>query len=138
MGVSTHRFIAMFILINICIGLALTIYTDPTTVTTTVFTESIDEQEQYEQDIQTDEGIYGTVKSSADRQQEAHVGNPLIWGWRILKLFIYSLYPFGLIHFTYSTTIELFIAIIITLFRTIVMSMAIVEGYMLFINKKQN
>lgn len=137
--IGTHRLLLLLIAINMVTGFAMEIYHDPTNENNDQITTEQQLMEQYEEEIQSNEGIWGGVKRRASDLFENTIGNPIKWGYTILKIFIRGLNPFSFSASDFTHPIEQAIANILILFRSLLMGVVVgVSAYMFFKNKSTN
>lgn len=135
---STHRLLIMLIAMNMMIGIAVSIYNSPQTLDTKqmeVENEKLEESEEYAEEEQS---IWGSIKASAEKGYESTIGNPIRWGWTILRIFIRGINPFSFMPSDFTNEIEQEIARVLILIRSLITTITIIEGYMVFKNDKQS
>lgn len=134
----TQRLIMIIISINLIIGFVDSINDSPTTWNSNQIGTEIDLMEEQEAEFESEEGVWGSVKSSEDRIYENTIGSPIKWGWVLLKTFTRALNPFSFSPSDFETDSEKALAWVLTFFRCLMIMLVSIEGYMFFKNKKNS
>lgn len=134
--ISSQRLFLLLIGLNLLVGMAAEVYHDPVSDNVDQVTVETQLMEQYETEFQSQEGIWGSVKATADRIWESTIGSPIRWGWTLLKLLVRGLNPFSFSASDFVNPVEQEIARYLIFFRSALMTIVILEGYLLFKNKK--
>ena len=136
--ISSQRLMLIIIALNMLIGFTGEIYHNPTGYSSTTATIEQALMEEYEQEFQSEEGLWGTVKATANKIYENTIGNVVSWGRIIFKVFIDGINPFSFTASDFSHPVEKQFANILVLFRSLMTAILILEGYMIFKNKKSS
>lgn len=126
----------MFILVNVMVGIGMNTYNNPFDTNTNVILLEANYLESYQNTTSSEEAVWGSAQSDGNRQFETHIGNPLTWGWGVLKTFYRVLAPWSLWHLNFENAVTKLMVNILTLFRGLMMLLVGMEAYMFYINKK--
>lgn len=132
MALLTHRLLIIVVLINIMIGIGMEAYYSPSTFVSANINTEIDIMEENEQDFESDDSIWGSVKTTGNRLYENTIGSPIKWGWNILKVFTRAINPFSFTPGDFTDPVEKVMAWVIMLFRSLMTTIIIIEAYMFF------
>lgn len=132
---STQKTIALVFLINLMIGLGLTIY-DTTNVDAGYLTGEIEQYKEFEDILEETEQNEPT--SDVNDFKESTYGNTVGWGRILFKVFIDGVNPLSTSLQTLSTEsmIENMVMHGLSVFRAILYILIAVELYMVVKNKK--
>lgn len=133
---STQRIIILCLTMNMLLGIVTLIYSDTNADISEIIDTEISKSDERERDVESESGIFGVVKSTILRPVESSIGNPLKWGFNILGILLKAISPFSFGSATFSTPQEQMIARVIMFFRTILVTITIVEIYSYFKNRK--
>lgn len=134
--ISTQRLIMLVIGINLLIGMVGEIWVNPTGYTTSQQLEvEIDKMEDLEVNLESEEGIWGSVKQSAG-QEETTIGSAINWGYSILGVFIRGINPLSIHPSMFTNTIEQVFAWFLIFFRSLIATILGIELYLVYKNKK--
>lgn len=137
--ISTHRLLLILVAINMVIGFAMQIYYDPLSSNTDQVTVEQQLLEQYEQEMESQEGTWGSIKRTTSQLWENTIGNPIKWGWTILKIFWRGINPLSFTPDDFTHPMEQAMAQGIVLFRSLLMGVVVgLSAYMLYKNKATN
>jgi hypothetical protein len=136
--ISSQRLMLIIIVLNMMLGFVGEIYHNPTGYSDTTATVEQQLLEEYEAEYKSDEGLWGTVKATANKIYENTIGNVVSWGNIIFKVFINGLNPFSFTASDFNHPVEKAFANLLVLFRSLMTAILILEGYMIFKNKKSS
>lgn len=137
MGISTQRLIIIVVLMNLLIGVVGEMYYEPDSFNTQKVEDEIGYLEQKEVEMESEEGLWGSVKSTASRIYESTIGDPIKWGGTIASIFIRGINPFYKAGIEYTNNeAETFTIYMIGFLRTLIYLVLIVEMYFVWKNKK--
>lgn len=138
MAVSTQRLMLIILSINMLIGVVGEIYLNPTGYNSNNNPLGTEKQlqEQYQKDYYSETGIFGTLKASADRIYENTIGNVITWGKILINMFLKGINPFSFTPADFTDQIEKMFATVLVFARTLMVAFVMLEGYMLFKNRK--
>lgn len=134
--ISTQKIILMAILINVMIGIVLSLDKDinnPDFTTIDELTSSIDTEQE---NTNSETGIWGEVKAKAGQVFESTIINVIKWGAGLYNIFKLGFNPWSISTEDYNTEIEKLIVRIIQLIRAMTIGLLILEIYSYFKNKK--
>ena len=130
--INTHRIIAILLVINIFNSLALEMYQNPTTYSTSVFESS-------ESDYKNETNYLKDVTANPERQDletEGTILDTMKFGLKVVKIVARGINPFSINRTQTDTWVEKIILDIMSLFKFLFAILLIIEVYMIIKNKK--
>lgn len=132
--ISTQRLILIILFMNIAIGIAGSIYQNPTFYEEDYFYEDNTLYENYGTNFKDSDTHSGIV--NREQQYEVSIGNSIEWGEITLNILWNGLNPFSFTANDFNSDIEKVFANVLILFRSLMYIIIIIEVYMFFKNKK--
>ena len=134
--ISTQRLLMIVIGLNLIIGLAGSIYQNPTIYDDNHLSVEQSLYEQYGENFKDDDAFSGV--KNRDYQQETSIGNSLSWGKILLDVFLNGINPFSFTPNDFDTNVEQIVAQMLVIFRSLMYILLLVEVIMFFKNKKSS
>lgn len=134
--ISTQRLLIMVISLNLLMGTLAELFMEPTQFPTNQLTTEAQFAKDYENEFESDSGIWASIKSTTTNIWEGTIGNPIKWGYTILRIFVRSALPLPFNESMFETQQEKYIAEGFNWFIHILQIVLIIEAYMVFKNKK--
>lgn len=136
--ISSQKIVAMIIGINIMLGIILTAIetdgtTDPDFTSIDTISGTIDKEEE---NAQSEEGVWGSIKSAVSKITEATIGNVMKWGLGLYNIFKLGFNPWSISPSDYTNQIEILMARILLGIRSFITALLLFELYVVFKNKK--
>lgn len=136
--ISSQKIIAMIIGINIMLGIILNAIgtdsnTNPDFTSIDTITGTIDKEEE---NAQSEEGVWGSIKSAVSKITEATIGNIIKWGLGLYNIFKLGFNPWSISPSDYTNQIEILMARILLGIRSFITAFLLFELYVVFKNKK--
>lgn len=136
--ISAIRFIILAITINMAIGMAISIHQNVTEIDQTAWNTEQKILEEREIEYRSEDGITETTKASTNQQDTSTAGNPISWGKEIINILVNGIYPYSFKPSDFTNPVEQQIASALIFFRGAMMTISLMLGYMVIINKKQD
>lgn len=135
--ISTQKIIAMIILVNIIMAIAIEFSRrDENSNYLQIIDAETNSIETSQEEFESEEGIWGSIKSEASQVYEGTIGNVIKWGKVIVDIFLKGLNPFSIRPSQYNNNLEKLVAYLILIARLIMVVIVMVEIYSYFKNKK--
>lgn len=136
--ISSQKIVAMIIGINIMLGIILTAIetdgtTDPDFTSIDTIRGTIDKEEE---NAQSEEGVWGSIKSAVSKITEATIGNIIKWGLGLYNILKLGFNPWSISPSDYTNQIEILMARILLGIRSFITALLLFELYVVFKNKK--
>jgi len=124
-------------MINVVVGIVDLTYYSPTTYQSTPFDSIVSELDDFQEEQEKDDTVWGGLLSGASQVVETTIINPLRLGYTLLRFFWKAFIPFSVYPRTDYSTFENVGVTILTLFRTLLSLIVGFEAYAFYKNKKQ-
>lgn len=133
--ITTQRLIIIVIVMNLVLGWASAIYTNPSSYVQGQMTEEQDYLVHYETTSDTNEFIFGGVQRT-ETQEEPTVIDSFRGGWVLIDIFINAINPLSINRTQFTREIEKIFADFLMLVRSLFILLMIFEAYLVYKNKK--
>lgn len=137
MAISTQKVILLILMLNIALGTVIQIFNNPYEVpSSNEITKLREIQDEYEEEVKSQQGIYGGLKSASGDLIDRQIGG-LKWDISLLGTILKGLNPWLINPESYTHPLEIIWAYLINAFRSILYAVVIItELFLVFRNKK--